>query len=261
MVVELVTQGCDAELETEYVYIPEEIFLYKNFTINGTVNAYVQPATNVNVTLLLPTGWYATNTTPTGPFSVAVGEHKPVAWTVNATTYGAMNVTINATSGNAGDDVLVSNNFTVYREFINTTPDEPTIPQELAAGENLTAAQKEKAELEGGTEKVTTGEKPEQKQFETDTGLPDGVAATPEQANKMKGEMIISTVQQTGTPKQVTSVSQLMSPAIDQFTRDNLIKMFAEQETKLQTQDFNRLAKERRDAEELERIRTDQAES
>jgi len=120
---------------------------------------------------------------------------------------------------------------------------------------------KEKNKLEGGIKKEDVITEKGGAGTEVDTGLPKGVPSTQEDANKMKMESAITTMQQKGTPKQAEFTSQIMSPTIDTTTRDGLAEQFALQETKLRTQEFNRLGKERRNAEELERIRRDQTDA
>ncbi|MBS3166486.1 hypothetical protein J4444_05165, partial [Candidatus Woesearchaeota archaeon] len=108
--------GCTASLDATQILLPRETFQYRNFTINATVASIGGTADDVYATLMnIPSGWTVdTETKSLG--SISTGSVMAVSWVVNATSYGEYNVTVFASSSNAGNKNISSNNFTVYKE-------------------------------------------------------------------------------------------------------------------------------------------------
>jgi len=132
------TTGCEATLQIVDILEPKETFQYRQFVINTTIKALSAGANNVNVTIIAPSEWVILNRSQ-GLGIIAENVIKPVSWTINATTFGEFNITINATSSNAANVTKISRFFTVYKEFPSLSVFEPTLPVLVNASKNLTA--------------------------------------------------------------------------------------------------------------------------
>ncbi|MFH1711273.1 MAG: hypothetical protein ABH840_03105, partial [Nanoarchaeota archaeon] len=119
LTISLTLSGCNASIEVveEQFYTPTGAFQNRNFTVNGTITAWISAADDVNATLnTTENGWTIFNQTqPLG--GISSGIHKAVSWTVNPATFGIFNMSIYANSSNAGNNTGYSGYFTVYKEY------------------------------------------------------------------------------------------------------------------------------------------------
>jgi hypothetical protein len=127
--------GCVPTVQVQAIYNPREVFIYRNFTVNAsitTIGPAGSQANDVNVSIILPEGWQVDEATKQLG-TIPVGTVQKVWWNVNATSYGEANVTVNATSSNAGNHSLISDKFVVYKLKPSSLPQE-SLPFVLEAG-------------------------------------------------------------------------------------------------------------------------------
>jgi hypothetical protein len=127
--------GCIPQVQVQAIYNPREVFIYRNFTINATITTIGPQGTqaeNVNVSIILPEGWQVDEAVKQVG-TIPVGTVQKVWWNINATSYGEANVTVNATSSNAGMYTLISDKFVVYKLKPSSLPQE-SLPFVLQAG-------------------------------------------------------------------------------------------------------------------------------
>jgi hypothetical protein len=108
--IELIKSGCNTTVEVTEVLTPSQVFQYKNFSVNATVTAWKNDATNVTVILnSTQTSWIIYNQSQYLG-TVGQGAYDNVFWIVNATTTGSFALSGFANSTNGGNDTLSSTN-------------------------------------------------------------------------------------------------------------------------------------------------------
>jgi len=133
------TTGCEASTQVQAVSRPDDTFQFRLFVVNTSIRALTETANDVNVTLKAPDIWVIRNRSQFIG-SVDVGSPVAVSWTINATTFGRFNVTVEANSSNAANSSLVSSHFIVYKEIPKINSRTPTLSFILNASQNLTTS-------------------------------------------------------------------------------------------------------------------------
>ena len=102
----IVLSGCNASIDVvSPLSVPTEVFQYRYFRVNATINAFVSTANNVNVNLSTPGAWTVIENKTQFFATVGVGSNRGINWSsINATTYGDHNVTVIANSTDAAEN-------------------------------------------------------------------------------------------------------------------------------------------------------------